>query len=58
MNKEWREAQKFAADHGYQLTSKSTYTRVEVAELALCIQSSLSKFDRLLEFERAKSEHD
>ena len=55
MNKEWREAQKFCSEHGYTLKSKSTYTRVEVTDMALCVQASLSKFDRLLEFERDKT---
>jgi len=55
MTKEWREAQKFAQEFGYTLKSKSTYTRVEVTEMALCMQASLSKFDRLLEFERDKT---
>lgn len=52
MNREFKDAQKFCSEHGYTLKSKSTYTRVEVAQMALCVASSLSKFDRLLEFER------
>ena len=55
MNKDWREAQRFSQAHGYTLKSKSAYTRVEVAEMALTVQASLSKYDRLLEFERDKT---